>query len=631
MSRKKRKAVKASAPPQAAAPSAESPGGKGAALLPLGAFLAMVVAWAGALGGVAAGNTDLRALFDVDTLHSWLVFRDAFLLEGYPASGWRHGVSLFYFPEYAVLWPLYAAGLDFRAAMIAMTLIYAATSAFGWALVCDSLYGKSPVRRAAVFLLHAAPFLILSWAHSDIYSLQLRVVFHYGAWTLVPWMLWLFIRALHNTPQGRAGKGGAGKDAASVWQNLFAAAVLLALVVASDLIVVPWFAAPALFSLMCLCVLKKMKWGDFFPFAAAVVFGIAAGLVLKEVPDFPPHRDTELFLSLNPSRTLSALSGMAYEFSRFAGRNPFSALMVCAFAAVALWRLSGLRKGGGRGAASEALKWMGVPDSRAHWFMALFVPVSAAASVAAVAATGNFIPVSYGEDDLAPSFRYFAPFFFLPLFSGWALLPFSSGAFRGRESARLFCARRWLRLPPRRGRFRRSLRSWILSPRRFISASPKTRGDWDGRGGFPPGFSHCRWRRIRRRRRSECCRSAFCGAARATRGCMLTGWFSTVIGSAGSFSLWWSTIIAGAPPPVRPRRRIRRALRMRGRIAFRAGKARFLWTTRRRGGRLAIRRRLWSARAWGFITTTRRCGLTFPRRTIRISRRRVGSFKIERR
>ena len=441
MSRKKRKAVKASAPPQTAAPSAESPGGKGAALLPLGAFLAMVVAWAGALGGVAAGNTDLRALFDVDTLHSWLVFRDAFLLEGYPASGWRHGVSLFYFPEYAVLWPLYAAGLDFRAAMIAMTLIYAATSAFGWALVCDSLYGKSSVRRAVVFLLHAAPFLILSWAHSDIYSLQLRVVFHYGAWTLVPWMLWLFIRALHNTPQGRAGKGGAGKDAAPVWQNLFAAAVLLALVVASDLIVVPWFAAPALFSLMCMCVLKKMKWGEFFPFAAAVVFGIAAGLVLKEVPDFPPHRDTESFLSLNPSRTLSALSGMAYEFSRFAGRNPFSALMVCVFAAVALWRLSGLRKGGGKGADSEALKWMGVPDSRAHWFAALFVPVSAASSVAAVAATGNFIPVAYGEDDLAPSFRYFAPFFFLPLFSGWALLPFSSGAFRGWEKrAVVLCA-----------------------------------------------------------------------------------------------------------------------------------------------------------------------------------------------
>ena len=441
MSKKKRKTAKASAPsPRTAPPAVEAPREKGAALLPLAALLAMVVAWAGALGGVAAGNTDPRALFNVDTLHSWMVFRDAFLLEGYPASGWRHGVSLFYFPEYAVLWPLYAAGLDFRAAMIAMTLIYAATSAFGWALVCDSLYGKSSVRRATVFLLHAAPFLILSWARSDIYSLQLRVVFHYGAWTLVPWMLWLFIRALHNIPQGRAGKGGAGKDAASVWQNLFAAAVLLALVVASDLIVVPWFAAPALFSLMCMCVLKRMKWGEFFPFAAAVAFGIAAGLVLKEVPDFPPHRDTESFLSFNPLRTLSALSGMAYEFSRFAGRNPFSALMVCAFAAVALWRLSRLRKGRGKGADSEALKWMGVPDSRAHWFMALFVPVSAAASVAAVAATGNFIP-AYSETDLSPSFRYFAPFFFLPLFLGWALLPFSSGAFRGQgKRAVVLCA-----------------------------------------------------------------------------------------------------------------------------------------------------------------------------------------------
>ena len=415
-------------PPPHSLPAAESPpaSARDAWIVPLAA-VALVVAWLGALGGVVAGTTDIRALFNVDTLHSWMVFRDAFLLEGYPASGWRHGVSLFYFPEYAVLWPLYALGMDFRAAMIGMTLIYAATSAVGWALVCDSLFGKNSVRRALVVLLHAPPFLILAWAHSDIYSLQLRVVFHYGAWTLAPWMLWLFIRALNALPQGRRRSAGEG---AGVWKNLAAAAVLLALLVASDLIIVSWFAAPALFALLCLRLLKKIRWEDFFPFAVATAVGVAVGLVLREIPDFPPHRDTESFLSFNPSRTLSALSGMLYEFSRFAARNPFSALVWCAFAAIALWRLSRLRPGRAKGADSGATKWLGVPDSRAHWFAALFVPAAAAASVAAVAATGNFIP-TYFDADLSPSFRYFAPLLFVPLFVGWALLP-GAGALAGR-------------------------------------------------------------------------------------------------------------------------------------------------------------------------------------------------------
>ena len=423
MAKKKRAKQPPHSLPAAASPPASA---RDAWIVPLAA-LALVVAWLGALGGVVAGETDIRALFNVDTLHSWMVFRDAFLLEGYPASGWRHGVSLFYFPEYAVLWPLYALGLDFRAAMIGMTLAYAATSAVGWALVCDSLFGKNSARRALVVLLHALPFLILAWGHSDIYSLQLRVVFHYGAWTLAPWMLWLFIRALNALPQGRRRSAGEG---AGVWKNLAAAVVLLALLVASDLIIVSWFAAPALFSLLCLRFLKKIRWEDFFSFAVATAAGVAAGLILREIPDFPPHRDTESFLSFNPSRTLSALSGMLYEFSRFAARNPFSALVWGAFAAIALWRLSRLRPGGAKGADSGARQWFGVPDSRAHWFAALFVPAAAVAAVAAVAATGNFIP-AYLDADLSPSFRYFAPLLFVPLFVGWALLP-GAGVLAGR-------------------------------------------------------------------------------------------------------------------------------------------------------------------------------------------------------
>ena len=309
-----------------------------------------------------------------------------------------------------------------------MTLIYAATSAVGWALVCDSLFGKNAVRRALVVLLHAPPFLILAWAHSDIYSLQLRVVFHYGAWTLAPWMLWLFIRALKRPPAGAAAFGGGGRRRLEKSRRRRRPAGPARRQRPHHRSLVR--RAGALCAAVPSPPQKKSGGRIFFPFAVATAVGVAVGLVLREIPDFPPHRDTESFLSFNPSRTLSALSGMLYEFSRFAARNPFSALVWGAFAAIALWRLSRLRPGRAKGADSGATKWLGVPDSRAHWFAALFVPAAAAASVAAVAATGNFIP-TYFDADLAPSFRYFAPLLFVPLFVGWALLP-GAGALAGR-------------------------------------------------------------------------------------------------------------------------------------------------------------------------------------------------------
>ena len=108
-----------------------------------------MLAYLAALAVTGVDRTSLLDfLFNVDTLRPWLVFHDAFLSDLYPASGWRHGVATFYFLDYALLWPLFALGVDFRIATLLLPLLFAIVSAGGWIFVCDALYTKSWRRRA---------------------------------------------------------------------------------------------------------------------------------------------------------------------------------------------------------------------------------------------------------------------------------------------------------------------------------------------------------------------------------------------------------------------------------------------------------------------------------------------------
>ena len=414
MAKKTRKAGKAPvSQPSPASPSRSSPPpSSGTGLVALGA-LALVASWLAALGALAAGDLELRDVFEFDTLRPWLMYAD--MTGGqFPVTGWRQGVTYFWFPDVAVLLPLFAAGLDFRAAMLLFPLIQVALCAAGWILVCDFLFGKSPARRAAVLLLHALTFLVLAWRGADIFYFQMNVVYHYGTWATVPWLLWLSLRVLRERPR-RENKPDAVAAAALV--------ILLALSTASDLLIVIWFIVPAGAAAAVMAARGKLPAREAAWFLGMLAAGYVAGKFLADLQPFPPNRNTEAFTSFNPARTAAALGNMLDNFILVARRNTLETLLWLAFAGAGAWRgLTVMFGGGRRGGRSPLESALGVPEGRGHCLVALFIPAAALAPLLAVAATGNIIEPLESFWRLGLN-RYFAPFYFIALFVGWALLP----------------------------------------------------------------------------------------------------------------------------------------------------------------------------------------------------------------
>ena len=386
----------------------------GNVLLPLLGAASLVAAWLAALGGFSDGTLNLFNIAELDTVRPWLVFRDAFLAEGYPFQGWRHGVAPFYFPDYAILWPLYAVGLDFQGGMILYALLQPAAAAVGWILVCDRVFGKSPIRRALILLSQALAMLIAAWRGGDLFLVQFMFGARFGSWALLPWLLWLLLRTMD------AGDNR-GKTGPIQPQKLAAAGALLAglvLAIASDLTFLPWLVAPAALALLCMVALKKMRGDEFFLFAAVFVLCVPLGRTLHRSFGFSENRNTEAFTSFNLERASTALSDLAGAFAFGASRNPLEALAWIAFAIGATWLgLSVFRP-------SRALaRFFILPKSRSGIFFALFVPLSAGAALGAVVATGNAVPRVWYETGLNTALRYVLPALYFPLFAGWALLP----------------------------------------------------------------------------------------------------------------------------------------------------------------------------------------------------------------
>ena len=394
MAPKKRKAGKRPAnispvPPQFS-------GGRNAWLLPLLGALALVFSWLAALGGVSDGTMDLRFVFNNDTLWPYGIFRDIFLDDGYSASGWWHGKALFYFPDFAFLWPLFAL-FGPVAAIYAFSLLQAAFAAAGWILVCDRIFGKSPARRCVVLLLHAATFLILAWREGGLFMLQLTGVWHYGAWTCVPWLLWLSMRVLDFPANGRPLLPAAAALAAAV-----------AVTVASDLVLAPWFVGPAAAAALFSARLRSAGI-----YAAVLAAGLGLGWALYKSDPLDNHRFGASEVA-NWERLSHHLRLLKFSLDEFVGREPAAFLLMPAFAAAALWQLAG------EFSAPNGKKTKGA-GFHPRRFVFAFVPLSIAGAVAGGALQGlNFVNYLHPIQDL----RYVLPIVFFPLFIGWALLDF---------------------------------------------------------------------------------------------------------------------------------------------------------------------------------------------------------------
>ena len=409
MTKKKRKTVKGEGGAPVAAPVVAS-GWESIALPALGA-LALVFSWLAALGGVSDGSIDWRIMFNDDNWRAYGVFHDLFVDEEYSASGWTHGGSPFYFPDVAFQWALFALGVDARVTLYLFPLMQVGFAAAGWILVCDFVFGKSPARRAAVLLLHAATFLLLGWRESHLFYLQMTGMWHYGAWVCVPWLLWLSLRML-DSPRPEP-----GKTAALI--------LALAVVTASDQIIAPWFTAP-----VALVALLSAQFKKSAVFIAALAAGTAAGVIIAALIPFQSGVPFGLAKFLKGDfqwiNYLLPLLALRRHFSVVASMDPFEFAVMLAFAAAVCAQLARAIKGlGAKKVKRETF--------RPRLFTLLMIPACLASTL------GGFV-LSKGHGILyfkhpIELMRYAYPLFYLPLFAGWALLSWNARRWKIRPAA----------------------------------------------------------------------------------------------------------------------------------------------------------------------------------------------------
>ena len=407
MARKKHKITKR--PAKSAGVSASVAGGRDAWLLPLLGALALVFSWLAALGGVSDGTMDLRHVFTNDSLWGYGVFRDAVLDEGYPIAGWGLGPAPYYFPDHALMWPLFAL-FGPAAGMYLFSLLQVFLAAVGWILICDRVFGKNPLRRCAVFLLQAATFLLFAWRESGLFMLQFTGTWHYGAWACLPWLLWLSMRTL----------------AIPAPVNIAALVLAVAVVVSSDLVLGPWFVGPAAAAAF---FAARPKIAGIF--AAALAAGMALGWALDQLNPASGYAFEEYQSNaFDAARFASNFAVLLRLLGDIAKRDPAEFLLMLAFAALFLRQAAGeflaKKKDGARGQIF-----------RSRRFVLAFVLLSVAG-----AAAGGVLHGMSRANYLHPiqDLRYVLPVVLFPLFAGWALLAFPGMRFPPRRAALAACA-----------------------------------------------------------------------------------------------------------------------------------------------------------------------------------------------
>ena len=311
----------------------------------------------------------------------------------FPLDGWRIPVAPFYFPDYLLffliaaltptVWalPIYAIGI---------TLI----SVVGWTLLCRDL-GGSRKMQMAVWACHALPILLMAY-DSGLFLMTIMPLMHAGLWIFIPWLLW----ATYN-PQRH-------------WL-LF---ILTAALAASDLLVITWYVIPALFALTIATYYKRFTIPQLARVTAFLITAVLTGKGIANLLPFATSPNASRFTTPDTSQLLDNVIGMGKNLWWLVAEYPFLSIVWFAFVvAIAYIVITNFRR----------------PNfSSPHLFLIIFIPAAMVCPVAAQTIIGiEFNQPYQGADgigdphfDTQVRFRYFYPFVYLPLFVGWAFLPF---------------------------------------------------------------------------------------------------------------------------------------------------------------------------------------------------------------
>ena len=394
--------------------------------LPTLGILALVGGWLAFLGALSNGHLNWNDFLESDTLRPWLKFRDLGQ-GGLFLGGWEKKLMA-WVPDIALLWGMFALGADFRVAHLAFPLLLAALSAVGWILVCDFLFGKSPVRRAVVLLLHSLPMLAASRGELDVYYHHLVPLWRGGTLAMLPWLLWLALRA------------ATARDGRESGIRLLALGTVVAAIVASDLIVLIWFVAPAIGAALALALIGAAKWRGTIRLVGALAVAAVVGRALENPAAFFASGQGGLPSRLDFAHFAAVGRVMVHLIGRVVERNPLEAVVCAAFVFVAVVRgVAALFAGRKRGGINLPPPFS-VPEARGHLFAALFVPAAILVPLAMTLTSPQFGEQLDPGKFYSSSHRYFFTLFSFPLFVGWALLPWDGKFFGGRAASRVALA-----------------------------------------------------------------------------------------------------------------------------------------------------------------------------------------------
>ena len=338
-----------------------------------------------------------------DPLSALLATRDFFAQDN-SYTGWSLSVATFIFPDYLIFWLGYlidAGTFTYWFYMISIVVV----ATVGWLLLADKIFNRAITARVFTLLAVALHCLVMAYDGEGALSVALFSPFHHnGAWAIFPYLLRLFVD-ISESPKPD-------------WR-LALFAILLGLMLFSDMLIIVWFVAPAAAILLFAFFAAPARFRCWKHLLAALfVAYIIRHLIIAVWPTaFSPN--TGRFTSFNPEVSLTTASQLLSTLGDFALLYPF--LFVCWLAFFVLSgvvlapEIRALLASGGR----RAKKTHNRQDMDNATVIAMFFVLSSLAAPAAAIATGTN---AFVEGVIAGRMRYLHPTMYLPLFFGWVCL-----------------------------------------------------------------------------------------------------------------------------------------------------------------------------------------------------------------
>ena len=363
-------------------------------------WLAMIMSFVAALG--FADTETAHYILIGDSVNALAGF-SGILSDEFGADGFLFNYAG-YFPDVLLSLPLLWLGLEPHIALAAYAFLWAALMATGWMLVCERLGGGAIIQSLSLFAV-ALQFLVLAYPGGEFVVLPMLVLHHGGVWAIIPWMLLSVINA--HSYLGKI--------------TLFALLVACEL---SDLIIAPWFVAPCIVALI-ISTYKRIIHKTYATECCVVM--IAATII-----GYLARNINWLFtlqgVNTNKTSIPNMINHLKNDWSLLNVYPIFATIIIIYFILMAYMSIRILMERKKNRKNKKARK-KSYSYSSLDIQSSIILTVLILTGIMAASYLGKFKLLTYLVEKDSPlqyiitSFRYAMPFYNLPLFVGWCLMP----------------------------------------------------------------------------------------------------------------------------------------------------------------------------------------------------------------